>query len=135
MGKYEPLTTFLSAQTNSQVCMSFAEIERVIGTTLPPSAASHRAWWSNNGLNNVMTRAWLDAGFLSEQVDLPGRKLVFRRVKPTRTGHRLADNLPAGEASPKLALFGWLKGTVSVAPGTNLADPADPDWGRQSDNG
>jgi hypothetical protein len=133
MSKYHPLTEHLRAQRTNQVWMSFAEIERVIGRNLPLSAASHRAWWSNNASNNVMTKAWLDAGFKSEQVDVPGRRLAFRRVsdpivppsdpslsKPPDSGH-----------SPKLGLFGWLRGTVSVAPGTELTDPADPEWAQR----
>ena len=41
----------------------------------------HRAWWSNNPSNNVMTKVWLAAGYLTEQVDVSARKLVFRRVR------------------------------------------------------
>ena len=92
--KYQPLTSHLRAQRADQVRMSFTEIERVIGAKLPHSADSHRAWWSNNPTNNVMTQAWLDAGFESEHVDLPGRKLVFRRVRgappPKPRGRRIA---------------------------------------------
>ena len=63
MGKYEPLTEFLQKQPGGVVRMSFAQIERVVGFKLPPVAQRHRAWWSNSPTNNVMTRAWLDAGF------------------------------------------------------------------------
>jgi hypothetical protein len=81
VGKYEPLTEFLQKQPSGEVRMSFAQIERVVGFKLPPVAQRHRAWWSNSPTNNVMTRAWLDAGFRSEQVDMTARKLVFRREK------------------------------------------------------
>jgi hypothetical protein len=37
--------------------MSFREIEQVLGFPLPPAARRHRPWWSNNGNNNVMTKA------------------------------------------------------------------------------
>ncbi|MGD0763545.1 MAG: hypothetical protein ABR929_10235 [Roseiarcus sp.] len=128
--KYWPLTVYLRAQRGAQVRMSFAEIERVLGGKLPPSAASHRAWWSNNPSNNVMTKAWLEAGFHSEQVDLSGRKLVFRRV-------RLAAPSPAGptpkqDSSAEPPLFGWLRGTV-VSTG-DLTEPADPEWAKRIDD-
>ena len=29
----------------------------------------------------------------------------------------------------KLALFGWMKGTVTIAPGVDLTEPAEADWG------
>ena len=131
--KYQPLTAYLRAQRGSQVRMSFAEIERVIGAKLPQSADSHRAWWSNNPDNNVMTKAWLEAGFESEQVDLSGRRLVFRRISDSER----SPKPPAGAesrdaASTKLALFGWLRGTVGST--GDLTEPADPEWGRRIDD-
>lgn len=125
--KYQPLTSHLRAQRADQVRMTFTEIERVIGAKLPHSADSHRGWWSNNPTNNVMTQAWLDAGFESERVDLPGRKLVFRRVRgappPTAPAHR---------ATGKPALFGWLRGTVAAT--GDLTEPADSGWGGRIDD-
>jgi hypothetical protein len=135
--KYQPLTAHLRAQRGSQVRMTFAEIERVIGAKLPASAISHRAWWSNNPSNNVMTKAWLQAGFESEQVDLQSRKLAFRRIFSSVPAEALKSSMgpAAREASPsKPALFGWLKGTVVVAPDTDLTDPADPDWAKRIDD-
>ena len=70
--------------------MTFREIEKITGAKLPPKAQHHRAWWSNNPDNNVMTKVWLAAGFESAQVDMEGRKLVFRRVaKACRADPRL----------------------------------------------
>src|SRR5713101_8428531 len=89
MGKYEPLTEFLRKQVLNEVPMTFAQIERVIDAPLPPKAQHHRAWWSNSPSNNVMTKAWLEAGFRSEQVDMDGRRLVFRRIGPQ--GFKEAD--------------------------------------------
>jgi hypothetical protein len=127
--KYAPLAAYLRAQRRDRVRMSFAEIERVIGAKLPPSAATHRAWWSNNPLNNVMTKAWLDGGFESEQVDLGGRKLVFRRVSDVEHS---AGAETLGGSSAKLALFGWMSGTVVST--ADLTEPADPDWGANIDD-
>jgi len=122
MGKYEKLSAFLRAQRTQEVAMTFREIEKVVGFRLPDSARSHRAWWSNNPTNNVMTGQWLDAGFETEQVDMGGERLVFRRkakepaVRPAKTGGRHP-------------LFGALKGMVRITPGTDLTAPADPEWG------
>jgi hypothetical protein len=130
--KYQPLTQHLRAQRSARVPMSFAEIERVLGTKLPASASSHRAWWSNNPDNNVMTKAWLEAGFQSEQVDLEGRKLVFKRVTASPHSAFAESSKSDYVASPKLSLFGWLRGTV-VSRG-DLTEPADPDWARRIAN-
>jgi hypothetical protein len=135
--KYQPLTAHLRAQRGNQVRMSFAEIERVVGAKLPPSASSHRAWWSNNPQNNVMTNAWLQAGFESEQVDLHGRKLSFRRVSSVAPGGapKPSAGRDVSDASrSKLALFGWLMGTVVVAADVDLTDPGDPEWAKRIDS-
>jgi hypothetical protein len=65
--------------------MSFAEIEAVVGAPLPLSARRHRGWWSNNPGNSGATRAWLDAGYRTAEVDMAGERLVFRRQTPGRT--------------------------------------------------
>lgn len=122
MSKYAPLADFLRRQHGDQVSMTFSQIEKITGTKLPASAR-YRAWWSNNATNSVMTKVWLDAGFRSEQVDMEHRRLVFRRV---REAPPIASS--AGDQHP---LFGALKGTVRIMPGTDLTEPADPDWGRE----
>ena len=126
--KYQPLTEFLRRQPGSVVRMSFDEIERVIRAKLPPSATHHRAWWSNNGENNVMTKAWKDAGFESEDVDMKGRRVAFRRVRSEAsrdTGAPSAD-VTRGDRHP---LIGWMKGTLTIAEGVDLTQPADVEWG------
>ncbi len=63
MGKYEPLGEFLRNQRTQEVPLTFNEIEKITGAKLPPKAQHHRAWWSNNSSNNVMTKVWLEAGY------------------------------------------------------------------------
>lgn len=174
--KYDRLGAHLRAQAGTEVPMTFAEIERATGTKLPPKAQHSRAWWSNNPSNNVMTKVWLAAGFETAQVDIPGRRLVFKRMrrhpatgalkgtfsvdpswdltKPAMSEdelaemeaniHRTADLVDAGsrgmsETAPAYKraarepnadghpLIGWMKGTFSIEPGTDLTKPAlDP---------
>lgn len=129
MSKYDPLAHFLERSTASEIRMTFDEIEGILGFPLPPSQ-TQRAWWSNNASNNVMTKAWLSAGYETEQVDLEGRKLVFRRVE-TRPRLRKAgdDGKAAGTKSPRRnPLFGFMAGTFTIAPGTDLTAPADVEW-------
>jgi hypothetical protein len=131
MGKYEPLRTYLESRSAETVPMTFAEIEKVLGFKLPRSQA-YAAWWSNNPTNNVMTNEWLAAGFKTEQVDLEGRKVVFRRTSTPKAKAKERTTPPdsaASKPSPRHPLFGWMKGTVTVAPGVDLTEPADPEWG------
>jgi len=122
MAKYEALGTYLKRQPGDRVAMTFAQIEKIIGAKLPASAHKHRPWWSNNPHNSVMTKVWLEAGFESEQVNMARRKLVFHRVrKPTAPAK-------AGSEEPFHPAYGFMKGLVRIMPGTDLTQPADPEW-------
>jgi hypothetical protein len=133
MGKYTPLETYLAKQPESEVAMSFDDIERVIGSKLPPSARQYRAWWSNNERSSSITRSWARAGFASERVDMDRRTLIFQRVANRYPAGgpgagRVADPAPAYAVRGRHPLRGALKGTIRVARGTDLTAPADPDW-------
>jgi hypothetical protein len=128
MSKYQALGEFLKRQRNDLVPMTFGEIEKITGAKLPPSALKHRPWWSNNAKNSVMTKIWLGVGFESEQVDMPGRKLVFRRVqRPKAPGAEIASEESFHPA------YGAMKGLLRVLPGTDLTQPADPEWAGRLD--
>jgi hypothetical protein len=144
MGKYDPLGEFLRKQPTDLVRLSFADVERIIGSKLPQNSPNYPAWWSNNPSNNVMTRVWLAAGFKTEQVDIEGRHLVFRRVRREMKSSAQTAPMPApwpagGPAknvSPgRHPAYGVLKGLVRVLTGTDLTQPADPDWSRRNGEG
>lgn len=128
MGKYEPLTQFLARASGPEVPMTFAEIEQVTGHPLPASK-QYPAWWSNNPSNNVMTKAWLAAGFQTERVDIGGERLVFRRVEDR--GERKASatpQAPALEGTLLERIRARLGGMVTVAPGVDLTSPVSDLW-------
>lgn len=142
MGKYENLGQFLRVQPMEEVPISFGEIERVIGGTLPRSAYVHRPWWSNNPSNSAMTRVWLEAGYRTERVDMTAQKLVFRRMRTNASKQGIAPPLALplesearrevgseAERKPRRhPLFGALKGTFTIDPGWDLTLPAMPEW-------
>ena len=108
--------------------MTFDEIERVLGARLPDSK-SYPAWWSNNPNNNVMTRAWLAAGYRSERIDVGGEKLVFRRGTPGSARYAAAAvKTPPSRPGVLDRLRAALAGTVHVAPGVDLTAPTGEVW-------
>jgi len=112
--------------------MTFREIERLIGAKLPNSQR-YPAWWSNNPFNNVMTQVWLDAGYKTEEVNIDAGKLVFRRVKErSETANSDTASTSKGAGETAHPILGWLKGTVRIAPGVDLTEPADPEWGKRA---
>ena len=111
MTKYAALEDHLRNSGQDTVPMTFADIERVIGADLPPSAFKHRPWWSNNPSNSVITSSWLKAGYKTENVDMAGEKLVFvktaqYRMPPETVGQVLRDvaAAPAAAEVPFLLL-------------------------------
>lgn len=123
--KYERLNDHLRHQTASEVPMTFAEIEALIGAALPPSARKHRPWWSNNSSNSAATHAWLDAGYETERVDMGGEKLVFRRAS--------APPATVDPANPLAGLYGCMEGTVRFLPDVDLTAPTGERWAAEEE--
>ena len=127
--KYAPLKSHLRDSGRAHVPMTFEEIEHVIGVRLPAAALKHRALWSNNPGNWVMTKVWLAAGYATAKVDMEKRKLVFRKAEPdTPTPDATGESSTAERRGSFADIFGALKDTVTISPGTNLTDPIDEDW-------
>jgi hypothetical protein len=125
MGKYEPLTRFLSGRSTVEVPMTFQDIERVLGARLPASKR-YPAWWSNNPSNNVMTKAWLDAGYQTERVDIGGERLVFRRVGPSKEHAGSCDK--RSKSSLLERIRGRLAGAATIPAGVDVTAPSDETW-------
>lgn len=134
MSKYAALQHFLKNTPASQVPMTFAEIEKVIGAPLPASSRKHRAWWSNNPTNNVMTYAWLEAGFESADVDIASERLIFRRRLTNKTppsATRVEAPATLGEGGAPICrhpAYGALKGMVIVPEDVDLTASWDSEW-------
>lgn len=121
--KYEKLSAYLEGQKASEVPMTFGEIERLIDRPLPASARRHRPWWSNNPSNSVITRAWLQAGFKSERVDMAGERLVFRKAAAPAQAV-----MPATSSDPLDGLYGCMEGTIRFLPDVDLTSPTGERW-------
>ena len=80
MSKYNPLRESLQKRRGDQAAMSFAEIESILGFSLPASARQFREWWANTRGSHVQAAAWLDAGWQTSQVDVERESLVFTRA-------------------------------------------------------
>ena len=81
MSKYDPLLHYLVRNDSLHLKLSFREIERILGTSLPQSARRHNAWWSNeqNG-RHVQAASWLEAGYRTENLDFNSGTIWFRKT-------------------------------------------------------
>ena len=77
--KYQPLLEYLRQCDRSDVCLTFAEIERLMGVALPDSARQQRAWWSNRSRGALQAAAWRGADYLVHVLDLDGEAVTFRK--------------------------------------------------------
>lgn len=131
MSKYQPLQEYLLNSNANTLSLSFSDIEKILGFKLPASSLKHRAWWSNNPSNNVMTEAWIKAGYETGEVDLESKTLKFNLQKMKNLVAQKLKLPP--EASnenqiPKRSpLFGALKGQMIVFPGIDLTEPLWPE--------
>ena len=82
MSKYRPLREQLASEAGRDVTMSLTDLDTLVGG-LPRSARRYRAWWSNEREgSHVQARAWLDAGWRVEHVNLTAEQVRFIRSQP-----------------------------------------------------
>ncbi len=81
VGIYAPLHAWLVAQpaTVTNIRVTFEEVEAILGRSLPATARQKSQWWENNSTQHSHASAWLEAGFLTAQVNIPNETLIFRR--------------------------------------------------------
>ena len=81
MAKYFPLYRSLTQLDSGRetIEMAFRDLESILGGELPKTARNNRAWWSNNRNHHSQAGAWLDAGFLVNEVDLCVEQVSFIR--------------------------------------------------------
>lgn len=68
-GKYRPLWEWLLQQERREIRVSFSELERLAGVTLPESSRAHVAHW-HSYQGSAVVRAIVDAGWHAARVDL-----------------------------------------------------------------
>lgn len=75
--RYAPLTVFLGDCGKNVLALTFSDIERILGGTLPASARSYQAWWANSG--HSQASAWTSAGYRVQRPDLVNGVIRFLR--------------------------------------------------------
>jgi hypothetical protein len=94
--KYGGLTAHLKFRGafTRLVRLSFARIDGLIGSNLPMSAYRDETWWSNLP-SSTHARAWLDAGWEVQEVNLKEGYVVFKKVRevPFKKGRRAKSDM------------------------------------------
>jgi hypothetical protein len=82
-GKYTPLENYLRELPKSQkeVMLRFEQIEEILKSNLPSSAHEDRRWWdAEKEGNHVSARAWANAGWRVESLDVNAQWVKFIRI-------------------------------------------------------
>jgi len=82
-GKYLGLENYLRNLPESQreVTLGFEEIERILDDKLPASAYEDQRWWAHEKeANHVNARAWSNAGWRIENLDVPKKWVKLIRI-------------------------------------------------------
>lgn len=99
MSKYEPLARRFETLEAAQWRPTFHELERLLGFDLPAAARKRSAWWDNAAAGaNGHARAWLDAGWTADKVDLTNQTVSFVRAPAEFAPHQPGDETPAAAA-------------------------------------
>jgi hypothetical protein len=83
-GKYARLTEWLMTQVSDRIQLLFDDIEDKIGVQLPRAAKEHPAWWANevnSKTRHYQCRAWTEAGWKVENVNIRKGVVIFVRVR------------------------------------------------------
>lgn len=89
--KYQALQDYLNRSERSPITLTFAEIESLIGSTLPDSARTHRAWWSNRSKGALQASAWMQAGYTVKALDLASEQVTFHKPPSVYKVQRVGD--------------------------------------------
>lgn len=98
--KFTALTLYLKNCGMDELKMSFSEIEKIIGFKLSDSAYSYPAQWSNSE-SQSFAFSWLNAGYLTRQVNISEQTVEFVREEVYNSRKR--ENISKRVTQPKMA--------------------------------
>jgi hypothetical protein len=84
VAKWDPLTEFLRQTDEDHLELTLADLEEVVGVSLPASARKHRSVFWSNAASNSYARIWTDAGFLAQARGLSDDRIAFVRSEASR---------------------------------------------------
>lgn len=124
MSKYRPLSDRLSLYDGDEWRATFAEIEELLGSSLP-KAAQQGSWWAGTA-EKPHQRVWLDHGWRVDEVDKAGGAVTFRRERaaqaaPTPVIEAASDATPKqDQAKPALGATALIGGAVALVAGLGV---------------
>ncbi|MEO1093982.1 MAG: helix-turn-helix transcriptional regulator [Cyanobacteria bacterium J06638_28] len=79
--KYYPLYQHLVQCQQETITLAIADMEALITGQLPTSAWHQRAWWSNRSTGALQAKAWIMAGYHTDEINLEQRTITFKQFQ------------------------------------------------------
>lgn len=94
-GKYRPLYLWLKEQEgeHKNLSITFEQIEKILGESLPPTARTHQSWWANDSVGHRQSQAWLRAGWRVSEYDLAAGTVTFQQTNTVLYQFFFSDTL------------------------------------------
>jgi hypothetical protein len=124
MSKYRPLSDRLSLYDGDEWRATFAQIEELLGSSLP-KAAQQASWWAGSA-EKPHQRAWLDHGWRAAEVDKVAGAVTFRRERASPAAPmpvvEAASDAAAkqGQVKPALGATALIGGAVALVAGLGV---------------
>lgn len=77
--KYDPLKRYLLDHRGDFCTLTFSDIEKIIGASLPSSARKRAQWWGNDK-THVQALSWIMAGWNVERPNFAEQHVFFTRL-------------------------------------------------------
>ena len=75
--KYIPLANYFKACNQTEITLTYEQIENIIGHILPNAAYLSSSWWKKTKAPALHYFAWMDSGYQVKDVQL-GKEVVFQ---------------------------------------------------------
>lgn len=83
MSKYKPFAEYLQNVNENSLHFTFADVERILGFSLPPAARKYPAWWANSRTKDSHTWAhlWIKTGWECDKYSLSAEWVTFKKTE------------------------------------------------------
>ncbi len=82
--KYHPLHEYLRDRGQEEVTLTFAQIEKLLGTALPEGALIEAGWWGNRKTGSPQAAAWQSANYKVKSVSFEQKRVTFENAARKR---------------------------------------------------
>lgn len=120
MAKYTKLGLHLKTVMSEKIQLSFQDIEKILGFSLPESAEKHRSWWANDNTHVQALNGWIEHGCRVGFIDLAHKVVIFHKVDRPGQNREYTDKKHNSPATPAIEFENEVRAAMSEYYDTKL---------------